>query len=392
MPCLHKWPATCKERRISAAETAAARRSFTRVAPDCHESPGLTARRTPVWTPGLNDNLTPHSHPPMISWSRFVEIVRTHQRFVLTTHVRPDGDAFGSEMAMAATLESLGKDVLLCNDFAVPPSLRFLDPAGKHCRLGIDVSAEQLADREVLIVLDTSAWAQLGAMGDIIKATRAIKVVIDHHVSGDDLGAEMFKDSSADAAGRLVIEAADQLGVPLRREIAVPALAALTTDTGWFRFSSTTADTLRLAARLVEAGAKPDQLYKELYETDSYARLQLIGRALVHSQTEQGGRLIHTWLDRADFDACGALPSDSEDIINMTLAVAGTQVAVILVEQPKGGFKISFRSRCEVDCSKVAEQFGGGGHKKAAGAFLNEPLEAARKKVLDAVLAAMESQ
>jgi bifunctional oligoribonuclease and PAP phosphatase NrnA len=328
----------------------------------------------------------------MIAWPRFVEIVRTHQRFVLTTHVRPDGDAFGSELAMAAVLDSLGKDVLLCNDFAVPPSLRFLDPQRKHRRLGVDVSAEQLGDREVLMILDTTAWAQLGAMGDVIKTTKAIKVVIDHHVSGDDLGAELFKDVEAEATGRLVIEAADQLGVPVMREIAVPAFAALTTDTGWFRFSSTGAGTLRLAARLVEAGAKPDQLYKELYETDTHARLQLIGRALVHTQSELGGRLIYTWLERADFDACCALPSDSEDIINMTLAVGGTQVAVILVEQPKGGFKISFRSRCDVDCSRIAEQFGGGGHKKAAGAFLSEPLDAAKTKVLDVVRAAMNTR
>ena len=328
----------------------------------------------------------------MIPWPRFVEIVQTHQRFVLTTHVRPDGDAFGSEMAMAAILEALGKDVLLCNDFAVPPNLRFLDPERRHRRLGVDVSAEQLNDREVLIILDTTAWAQLGAMADVIKTTKAIKVVLDHHVSGDDLGAELFKDSDAEAAGRLVIDAADRLGVPVGREIAVPAMVALTTDTGWFRFSSTTADTLRLAARLVEAGAKPDQLYKELYEDDSHARLQLIGRALVHTQCELSGRLIYTWLDRADFEACGALPSDSEDIINLTLSVIGTQVAVILVEQPKGGFKISFRSRCHADCSRIAEQFGGGGHKKAAGAFIDEPLDAARAKVLDAVRAAMKER
>jgi bifunctional oligoribonuclease and PAP phosphatase NrnA len=327
----------------------------------------------------------------MIAWPRFVEIVRAHRRFVLTTHVRPDGDAFGSELAMAAILQALGKDVLLCNDFNVPPSLRFLDPGRKHRRLGVDLSAEQLADREVLIILDTTAWAQLGAMADVIKATKAVKVVIDHHVSGDDLGAELFKDADAEATGRLVIDAADQLGVAVGPEIAVPAFAALTTDTGWFRFSSTTAGTLRLAARLVEAGAKPDQLYKALYESDSHARLQLIGRALVHTQSELSGRLIYTWLEHADFEACGALPSDSEDIINLTLSVSGTQVAVILVEQPKGGFKISFRSRCDVDCSKIAEQFGGGGHKKAAGASLDGPLDVAREKVLDVVRAAMKN-
>jgi bifunctional oligoribonuclease and PAP phosphatase NrnA len=326
----------------------------------------------------------------MIDWLRFVEIVKTHQRFVLTTHVRPDGDAFGSELAMARILESLGKDVVLCNDFSLPANLQFLDTHHKHRRLGVDVSAEQLADREVLLVLDTTAWAQLGAMGEVIKNTKAIKLVIDHHVSGDDLGAVLFKDQHAEANGRLVIEAADALGVPLSREIAEPAFVALTTDTGWFRFSSTGANTLQLAARLVEAGALPDRIYKELYENDSHGRLQLIGRALSHTQTDLDGRLIYTWLTQSDFDECGALPCDSEDIINETLAVGGTQAAVILVEQPKGGFKISFRSRCQLDCSKLAEQFGGGGHKKAAGAFLNDPLDVARTKVLDAVRAAMK--
>lgn len=325
----------------------------------------------------------------MTSWSRFVEIVRTHQRFMLTTHIRPDGDALGSELAMACILEALGKDVQMCNAFAVPPNLQFLDPSHKTKQLGVDVPAEPFDDPEVLIILDTTAWAQLGAMADVVKKTKAIKVVLDHHVSGDDLGAELFKDPNAEAAGRLVVEAADQLGVALTPEIARNAFVALTTDTGWFRFSSTTADTLRLAARLVEAGAAPDQLYKDLYETDSHARLQLIGRALSRSETDLDGRLIYTWLNQADFAASGALPSDSEDIINMMLSVGGTEAAVILVEQQTGGFKVSFRSRCQVDCSAIAQQFGGGGHKKAAGAFLNEPLESARQKVLDAVRAAM---
>jgi phosphoesterase RecJ-like protein len=325
----------------------------------------------------------------MISWSRFVEIVHGHQRFLLTTHIRPDGDALGSELVVLALLESLGKDVQVCNAFAVPPNLQFLDPQRKLTQLGVDVPAERIDDREVLIVVDTSAWAQLGAMADVIRGSKAIKVVIDHHVSGDDMGAELFKDPRAEATGRVVIEAADQLGVSLTPEIARPAMVALTTDTGWFRFSSTTAETLRLAARLVDAGAAPDQLYKELYETDSHGRLQLIGRALSHSRTELGGRLIYTWLNQVDFIECGALASDSEDIINMTLAVNGTEVALIFVEQATGGFKISFRSRSDVDCSKLAERFGGGGHKKAAGAFLNEPLESAREKVLGVVRAAM---
>ena len=232
----------------------------------------------------------------MIPWSRFCEIVRGRQRFVLTTHIRPDGDALGSEVALAEILSGLGKDVRVCNAFAVPPNLRFLDPQRRLCQLGVDLSAEQLRDREVLVILDTTAWAQLGAMAEVVKTTKALKVVLDHHVSGDDLGAELFKDVDAEATGCLVIQAADQLGVRLTSQIVRPAFVALATDTGWFRFSSTTSGTLRLAARLVEAGAAPDQLYKELYENDSYGRLQLIGRAL--PAPDRVGRPIDLLVDR----------------------------------------------------------------------------------------------
>ncbi len=325
----------------------------------------------------------------MINWPRFVELVQSHRRFLLTTHVRPDCDALGSELAMAAILDQLGKDVLVVNGFATPPGLRFLDPQQKLKELGKDVSAERLDSYDVLMVLDTTAWAQLGAMADVIRASKAQVVVLDHHVSEDDLGAELFKDTAAEATGRLVIDAADQLGVEITPEIAQAGFAAVATDTGWFRFSSTTSDTFRLAARLLDAGVVPETLYRELYENDTLARLQLIGRTLARAQAEMNGRLIHTFIARADFEATGSHPSDSEDVINMTLAVGGVEVAVLLVEQATGGFKISFRSRCDLDCSRLAEQFGGGGHKKAAGAFIGEPLQSAQAKVLDAVRAAM---
>jgi phosphoesterase RecJ-like protein len=325
-----------------------------------------------------------------IDWPRLVEIVRRHQRFLLTTHVRPDGDAVGSVAAMAAALEQLGKDVIIVTGFEVPRNLRFLDPGGKIQRLGKGTSPEKLAAVEVLMVLDTAAWAQLGDMGDVIRTTRAVKVVLDHHVSGDDLGAEVFKDDEAEATGSLVFEAAERLGAEVTAPMAEALFVAVATDTGWFRFASTKSGTLRLAARLTEAGAVPHRLFKELYENDSFGRLRLLGRAMARTQTELGGRLIYTWLTQADFAESGAVPADSEDIINLTLSVAGTEAAVILVEQPAGGCKISFRSRSDLDCSRVAAQFGGGGHRNAAGASLPGPLAEARSKVLDAVRRAMQ--
>lgn len=323
-----------------------------------------------------------------VDWPRFVKLIGSKQRIVLTTHIRPDADASGSTLAMAAILRRLGKEVHIVVDFELPPAQRFLDPQKTMHRLG-NQPAGVLERAELILILDTSAWAQLGAMGDVLRSTQAAKAALDHHVSSDDLGAELFKDTQAEATGRLVVEAADQLGVALTPEIAGPAFAALATDTGWFRFSSTRADTYRLAGRLTEAGAVPDQLYKGLYENDSLARLQLIGRVLARIESELEGRLVHTVMHQSDFEATGALPSDSEDVINMLLTITGTEVAVIFVEQKSGGYKISFRSRCDVDCSRLAEQFSGGGHRKAAGAFVAEPFEAAQTRVLDAVRRAM---
>jgi phosphoesterase RecJ-like protein len=324
-----------------------------------------------------------------VDWPRFVALVHAHRRFLLTTHVRPDGDAIGSTVALAAVLEQLGKEVRIAVPFELPPGLRFLDPEHKVQRLSGNPAVDRLDSVEVLIVLDTCAWAQLGEMAEVVRTIQARKLVFDHHASFDDLGAEMFKDVGAEAAGRLVYDAAVALGVPLTPRIAVPLFAALATDTGWFRFASTSADTYELASRLVRGGAVPDRLYKEFYENDSLGRLRLIGRAMGRVATEMDGRLIHTWISRDDFAAAGAIPPDSEDIINMTLAVGGTEAAVIFVEQPRGGFKISFRSRCALDCSRLAERFGGGGHRAAAGAYLAGSLKEVQAQVLDAVREAM---
>ncbi|MBS0209265.1 MAG: DHH family phosphoesterase [Planctomycetes bacterium] len=329
-----------------------------------------------------------------IDWSQFAKQIAPYQKFILTSHIRPDADALGSELGMAGVLRALGKHVRIVNGQSTPPNLKFLDPAGEIKAIGVDVTAEQLADADALIVLDTSAWAQLGPMSDVIRTTKAKKFVVDHHLSEDDLGAESFKDTSSEATGRLITDAAAALGVKLTPEIATPLFAALATDTGWYRFLSTTGGTYRAAAALVEAGAVPGQIYKQLYEQDTLGRIHLIGRVLERAEAEKNGKLIHTYVQLPDFSACGAQPTDTEDVINMTLQVAGTEVAVIAVEQAGGAVKFSFRSRPaanggQLDCRLLAEQFGGGGHKAAAGATLREPLMAARSKVLEAVRAAM---
>jgi phosphoesterase RecJ-like protein len=326
-----------------------------------------------------------------IDWSHFCRIVEENRRFVLTSHIRPDCDCLGSELGMADVLQRLGKEVLIVNGHPTPPSLAFIDPERRIKVLGTDIQADEVQRwGEVLMILDTSSWAQLGPMSEVVRATTAQKIVFDHHLIGDDLGALEFKNTEAEATGRLVAEAAEYLGVALTPQTATSLFAAIATDTGWFRFSSTTEQTFQWGGKLVAAGADPAAIFAALYEQDTLGRIKLRGRILERFDVELGGRLAHTYVLAGDFADTGAVPSDTEDVINSGLAIAGTEVAVILVEQQSGGFKISFRSRCDLDCSEVAAQFGGGGHRAAAGAFVEGEFPAAQHKVLDAVRAAMQ--
>jgi phosphoesterase RecJ-like protein len=250
------------------------------------------------------------------------------------------------------------------------------------------VKKADLADRDLFLIVDTSAWAQLGAMADVAKEMRAKVLVIDHHVSEDDLSDRWFKDTTAEATARIISEVALRLKVPLTERIATPLYAGLSTDTGGFRFPSTSAETFRVAGRLVDAGASPPAVYRELFEQDSLARIHLVGRTLAGAKPAHDGKVIYSTVRQSDIKEVNALPSDTEDLVNLTLAVKGTEVAVILIEQPDARVKVSFRSRGKVDCNLLAATFNGGGHKAAAGAILPGPFEEALAKVTAAVDAA----
>jgi phosphoesterase RecJ-like protein len=304
---------------------------------------------------------------------------------VLTSHVRPDCDALGSELGMAGILDSLGKDVRIVNAQATPANLKWLDPRGRIESLAERVRPADLADRDLFIVLDTSAWAQLGAMGDVARSMRERVLVIDHHVSEDDLSDRWFKDTAAEATARIVYEIALRLRVPLTEAIATPLYAGLSTDTGGFRFPSVSGETFRIAGRLVDAGANPTAIYRELFEQDTLARLHLVGRTLAGAVASHDGKVIVSTVRQRDIKEVKALPADTEDLVNLTLAVKGTEVAVILIEQPDGRIKVSFRSRGPLDCNALAARFGGGGHKAAAGTIVDGPFEAAWERMIPAV-------
>jgi phosphoesterase RecJ-like protein len=327
-----------------------------------------------------------------IDWTPLSTLIETHDRFAVTTHVRPDGDALGSEVGMVGLLRQKGKDVRAINTSRTPPRYDFLDPDGtlfEH--FGTTVQPADLDDREVLVILDLSSWGQLGEMADWVRAFSGPRIVVDHHVSQDDLGATYLKDTMAEATGTLVVRAAHALNVPITPQMATGLLTAIAMDTGWFHHPNTSPSTLRTAAELVESGADINEIYRLLSERNTLGRLKMMGETLVSLQTDLDGRIAYAAVTRDDFERTGAIPPDTEDLVDFTVSIRGVEVGLLFIEQARGGIKMSIRSRNGLDCSRLAALFGGGGHKAAAGATLPDPLDEAVPRALQAVRAALGS-
>ena len=318
-----------------------------------------------------------------IDWTPLKKIIEQNNRFVLTSHVRPDADALGSELGMASLLRSLGKSVQIINPGATHEHLGFLDPEDDVKSIHNTPALKQaILDCEVHIILDTSAWSQLGEVGKVMPNASTKKVVIDHHVSSDDLDAIEFKNTTSPATGCLVYEFMQSMNHTPNAHAANCLYAAIATDTGWFRFPLTTSKTMRTIAGLMDAGADPASLYNQLYEQAALPRLHLSGVALQRVATACEGQLVYTQVTQADFLATKAHPADTENLVNQCMKIAGTRAAFIMVEQKNRSFKVSLRSRLNFDVTPIAEQLGGGGHRQASGAMLPGPLDQALEKLI----------
>ena len=317
-----------------------------------------------------------------LDWAPLAALIDAHDRFLVTTHVRPDGDALGSEVGLAGLLEQRGKAVRVVNASPTPPRYHYLAPRERFFERFADLPTASLDDREALVILDLSSWSQLGDMAEFVRDFKGPKLVIDHHVSQDDLGATLLKDVTAEATGTLVLRAVRALGAAMTPSMASGLMTAIAMDTGWFRHSNVRPGTFRDAADLAEAGAPINTIYRTLFEQNSAGRLRLVGRALSGLMLTHGGRIAYADVTRDDLSKTGAIPSDTEDLIDQLAGISGVQVAMLLIEQPKGGVKVSLRSRSHVDVAEVAGQFGGGGHRAAAGVAMPEPLSDSRERVL----------
>lgn len=322
-----------------------------------------------------------------LDWSPLVEFLRRHDRPLLMTHIRPDADGLGSQLALREVLTDLGKKPRVAIASKLPPRYEFLDP-GRKVVEDFRLPGDTFQDCDCIVVLDTGTWNQLGDFGDYMKASPLPRAVVDHHRTQDDLGGLQFVDVTSESTGRLAYEITRALGVSPSPRAANHLFMAMATDTGWFRHPNTSPATFTLAAELVAAGANPTELYERLYEAAPLPRLKLTGVAIDRLRLRSGGKIAYTEIVMPDYASTGAVPGDTEDLVNIPRSIENVEVALLFIEQPGGGTKISFRSRA-LDVSKLAERYGGGGHKLASGARVGGDLPTVREEVLATVAAAL---
>jgi phosphoesterase RecJ-like protein len=303
-----------------------------------------------------------------------VEAIRSRDRFLVTTHENPDGDALGSLLAAHLTLEALGKDsvMFLPGPAPLPGEYRFLALDGLLRELPDD------AAERTLLAVDAANETRFGADAAALHAA-PFTVNVDHHHDNSRYGDINLVVADASSTGEVWRDLVAELGVELTPELAEPLYVALVTDTGRFQYANTTPRSLRLAAELVEAGADVHKIFQGVYESIQFAKLKLLARALERAEVYEGGGLVVSYLLRGDFAEVGAVEPYSEGIIDFLRAVEGADMAALIREPPRGGSparRVSLRaSHDELDVSAIARASGGGGHRQAAGFSSDESIE-----------------
>ena len=295
-----------------------------------------------------------------------VEAIRSHDRFLVTTHENPDGDALGSVLAMKLALEQLGKDAFLYLSGSIPlPSEYDFMNLGELSRTPPDDAAER-----VLLALDCANARRLGPDEAVVENAPLV-VDIDHHHDNSRFGQVNLIVPDASSTGEILYDLFRELGVEITPEIAEALYIAVVTDTGRFQYTNTSPKALRMAAELVEAGANVHQVFQDVYENVAFAKLKLLARALESARVYEGGRVIVADLERGDFAAAGAEEPFAEGIIDFLRSVEGAEIVALIREPPTQNGptrRVSLRTRGEgIDVSAIARKSGGGGHRQAAG-------------------------
>jgi len=316
------------------------------------------------------------------------ELLNRHHSFVILSHVRPDGDAIGSQLALGLALEAAGKRVVMINEDGVPDNLAFLHGSDK-----IMTPTEGAVDAEVVFALDTATKPRLG--DKVLASVKHVPVWvnIDHHISNPRYGQVNYIDAKSPATGQIIYELLMALGLPFPDETRDAIYVAVSTDTGSFQYPSTTAKTYDMAADLMRRGLDVGTINSQTYDNHPFRRIQLLQALLNTLGLTACGRVAYWELTALTRNRLKLSPEDSEGLIDHIRAIRGVIVAVFFEEMADGKIRISMRSKDrKVDVCVIASQFGGGGHALAAGIRMAGPLDTAKERVLaaidDAVVAA----
>jgi bifunctional oligoribonuclease and PAP phosphatase NrnA len=315
--------------------------------------------------------------------SNFSEIgraLREHHSIAILSHVRPDGDALGSEIALGLSLQQLGKDVHIWNEEGMLEKYSFLPRAELLTK-----PPPEPQDVDLAVALDTAIQNRLGTAGQAIRAAK-LWINIDHHVSNPGYGDLVYIDPTAPATGQILFELIKSEKFPLDSDIAENLFVAISTDTGSFQYPNTTARTFEIAGELVRVGLNVGEIGRKTYENYPRRRLELLRELLGTMRFEADGRIASFALDLKTAAELSVIPEDNEGLIDHLRAVRGVIVAVFFEELADGKVRVSMRSKSDaVDVSAICQKFGGGGHKLAAGARIRGTLTEVRERVLEEV-------
>ncbi|HTM58281.1 MAG TPA: bifunctional oligoribonuclease/PAP phosphatase NrnA [Candidatus Udaeobacter sp.] len=311
------------------------------------------------------------------------EWIGKHQRFLLTTHVNPDGDGIGSEIAFARWLQSLGKSPRILNDSMTPAAFQFLIEDHPVEVFTPEIAEERFAEADALVVLDTSNRQRIGRLAPLIDRHAIAVAVIDHHVThAQGFGQVNVIEPEVAATGELVYDLIRESGSRLDRASAEALYVALMTDTGSFRYSNTDSHAHRMAAELLTLGLDPQQIHARVHANASAGRLRFFGEVLARLEMLDDGRLIVLEASPEQFQRHGLVGADTEGLVDMPRAIAGAEVVALFSEVEPGKVKVSLRSTGRVSIDQVCSRLGGGGHPHAAGVLLRGTRAQARERIL----------
>lgn len=304
----------------------------------------------------------------MVNFQKLKNIILSNNSFLITTHVNPDADAIGSEIAFYQILKTLGKKSFVINYSETPYNLKFLDKDNVIKQFNLDDHSDLFNKVDVLVALDFNRSDRTVSMKKNFEQSKAIKICIDHHQDPENFVDYEFIDTDYAATGDIIFSFINETKiVPITKEIAEPIYAAIMTDTGSFRFERTTAKLHRKVATLLEAGVNPTEIYDKIYDQSKFSKIKLLGRALESIQLVANGKISYMIITQKDFEEFNAIESDTENFVNYNLSIENVVLGILFIEL-KNGFKVSFRSKGNIPVNKLAAEFGGGGHTNASGA------------------------